>query len=614
LTDRQTRSGRGRPTSKTETSQASRSGRVRCAIYTRKSSEEGLDQEFNSLDAQREACEAYVRSQKHEGWLALPTLYDDPGYSGGNMERPALKRLLADIAARKIDVVVVYKVDRLTRALADFAKIVEIFDACTVSFVSITQACTVSFVSITQAFNTTTSMGRLTLNVLLSFAQFEREVTGERIRDKIAASKKKGMWMGGQPALGYDVKDRKLVVNEAEAETVRTIFRRYLDLGSVRELKAELDAQGLVSKLRTAANGDAYGGQRFSRGALYQMLQSRVYRGEIAHKGLAYPGEHPAIVDKDLWRQVQDKLEANGVERTAAHDRTKLAYLLAGVLFDAQGQPMTPTHAIKKGVRYRYYVSRPLVTGVKAKPAGNKAHPHDQGQRLPAGDLERLVIDRFKSFLSDPDAIAASLPHGRRSVPNLKRALHTAAQIGQRPASEGAGAIFTLFRLLVARAQVHSDRIDIDLAAGRLADVLLGEVGGEREDEHQAITAGDDGLLRLSIAAELQRAGKEMRFVIVGATNAIPPDAALVRLLTRAQALADRLTKNPSLTVEEAGAAESMGAPYAARLMRLTYLAPDIVVAILTGRQPAAFTANKLMADTRLPLSWDEQRKALGFA
>ena len=282
MAERQGRPERRRSASK-DAAQNPRSGRLRCAIYTRKSSEEGLEQEFNSLDAQREACEAYVRSQKHEGWQALPALYDDPGYSGGNMERPALKRLLADIAAKRIDVVVVYKVDRLTRSLADFAKIVEVFDASAVSFVSITQA-----------FNTTTSMGRLTLNVLLSFAQFEREVTGERIRDKIAASKKKGLWMGGQPALGYDVKDRKLVVNEAEAETVRMIFRRYLDLGSVRELKAALDAEGMVSKHRTAADGSAYGGQSFSRGALYQMLQNRVYRGEIVHKGAAYPGEHPA--------------------------------------------------------------------------------------------------------------------------------------------------------------------------------------------------------------------------------------------------------------------------------------------------------------------------------
>jgi len=303
------------PAAASAASQSLRGGRVRCAIYTRKSSEEGLEQEFNSLDAQREACEAYIRSQRHEGWSVLPQPYDDPGFSGGSMERPALKRLLADIAAKRIDVVVVYKVDRLTRSLADFAKIVEVFDANAVSFVSITQA-----------FNTTTSMGRLTLNVLLSFAQFEREVTGERIRDKIAASKKKGLWMGGQPALGYNVKDRKLIMNEAEAETVRMIFHRYLELGSVRELKASLDAEGVVSKRRTAADGSDYGGHAFSRGALYQMLQNRVYRGEIVHKGASYPGEHPAIVGEDLWLKAQHKLEANGVERQITRAATEQAF------------------------------------------------------------------------------------------------------------------------------------------------------------------------------------------------------------------------------------------------------------------------------------------------
>jgi site-specific DNA recombinase len=301
--------------------------KVRCAVYTRKSSEEGLEQAFNSLDAQREACEAYITSQKHEGWTTLATLYDDGAYSGGTMDRPALQRLLDDIRAGKVDVVVVYKVDRLTRSLADFAKIVEIFDAQRVSFVSVTQA-----------FNTTTSMGRLTLNVLLSFAQFEREVTGERIRDKIAASKKKGMWMGGQPALGYDVKERKLVVNEAEAETVRNIFRRYLELGTVRALRDDLAAAGVVSKRRMAADGSAYGGQRFSRGALYLMLKNRIYRGEIVHKGKAFPGEHAAIVDEDLWRGVQSHLEENRTERREG-DKALEPSLLAGIVFDASSDP-----------------------------------------------------------------------------------------------------------------------------------------------------------------------------------------------------------------------------------------------------------------------------------
>ena len=273
---------------------------VRCAIYTRKSSEEGLDQEFNSLHAQREACEAYIASQKHEGWEINETAYDDGGYSGGSMERPALKRLLADIEDTVIDVVVVYKVDRLTRSLPDFAKMVEIFDARGISFVSVTQQ-----------FNTTNSMGRLTLNVLLTFAQFEREVTGERIRDKIAASRKKGIWMGGNVALGYDAVDRKLVVNLEEASTVRMIFRRYLKLGSVRSLKAELNEKGIVSKTRINPSGRRTGGKSLSRGSLYQILQNRLYIGKAVHKGKAYPGEHDEIVDRDLWDRVQTTLAQN---------------------------------------------------------------------------------------------------------------------------------------------------------------------------------------------------------------------------------------------------------------------------------------------------------------
>ena len=273
--------------------------KIRCAIYTRKSSDEGLEQAFNSLDAQREACAAFIQSQKHEGWTVLPTLYDDGGFSGGTLERPALKRLLADIEAGQIDVIVVYKVDRLTRALSDFAKLVEIFERRGVSFVSITQQ-----------FSTTTSMSRLTLNVLLSFAQFEREVIGERVRDKIAASKKKGMWMGGMPPLGYDVKDRKLVVNDDEARTVVDIYQRYLALKSVRMLQNEIR-----SKRRTRPDGTEYGGQSLSRGALYLMLQNRLYRGEITHKGNSYSGEHPAIIEQPVWDEVQAVLAQNRVER-----------------------------------------------------------------------------------------------------------------------------------------------------------------------------------------------------------------------------------------------------------------------------------------------------------
>ena len=303
--------------------------RSRCAIYTRKSTDEGLEQAFNSLDAQREACAAFILSQKHEGWTVLPTLYDDGGYSGGTMERPALQRLLGDIEAGRIDVVIVYKVDRLTRALSDFAKLVEIFDRCGVSFVSITQQ-----------FNTTTSMGRLTLNILLSFAQFERELIGERVRDKIAASKKKGMWMGGTVPLGYDVEDRKLVVNKTEARTVVDIYRRYLRLKSVRALRAELNAAGIRSKRRIRPDGTKYGNQRFSQGALYLMLQNRTYRGEATHKGNAYPGEHAAIVDKPLWDAVQAVLAENRVAR-ASGANTKAPSLLTGI--ETMGAPHSST-------------------------------------------------------------------------------------------------------------------------------------------------------------------------------------------------------------------------------------------------------------------------------
>ena len=281
--------------------------RIRCAIYTRKSSEEGLEQSFNSLDAQREACEAFIKSQQHEGWQAIPAHYDDGGYSGGNMERPALKRLMADIRARhKINTVVVYKVDRLTRSLADFAKIIEKLDAKQVSFVSVTQQ-----------FNTTTSMGRLTLNVLLSFAQFEREVTGERIRDKIAASKKKGMWMGGFVPLGYDLRERRIYINPTEADTVRTIFSNYLRLGCVMALKEYLDRSGIQSKARARRTGTKTGGSSFSRGALYKILRNHIYVGEIAHKGAVYRGQHEAIIDREQWTQVQKRFRSKPPRRPA---------------------------------------------------------------------------------------------------------------------------------------------------------------------------------------------------------------------------------------------------------------------------------------------------------
>ncbi len=322
---------------------------IRCAIYTRKSSEEGLEQSFNSLHAQREACQAYILSQRQEGWRAVETHYDDGGYSGGSLERPALKCLLADIEAKKVDTVVVYKVDRLTRSLADFAKIVEAFDERGVSFVSVTQQ-----------FNTTSSMGRLTLNVLLSFAQFEREVTGERIRDKIAASKRKGMWMGGRIPMGYDLLDRRLLVNQEEAERVIDIYKLYLKLGCVAKLKARLDQQEIKSKIRVSRTGKTSGGASYSRGALYELLQNRLYLGEIPHKEQSYPGEHAAIVERTLWDEVQAKLKAN-VHARRNGTNASAPSLLRGLLYDAEGNRYTPSHAVKNGKRYRYYISQKVV-------------------------------------------------------------------------------------------------------------------------------------------------------------------------------------------------------------------------------------------------------------
>ena len=323
---------------------------VRCAIYTRVSTDHGLEQDFNSLDAQHDAAQAYIRSQAHAGWALIRPRYDDGGYSGGSTERPALQRLLADVRARKVDVIVVYKVDRLTRSLADFAKLVELFDDHAVSFVSVTQQ-----------FNTTTSMGRLTLNVLLSFAQFEREVTSERIRDKIAASKRKGLWVGGMAPLGYETKDRRIVVVEDEAERVRTIFRSYLTLGSLNLVMADLRHRGIVTKLRSLKTGRSVGGIPFTRGPLAYLLRNRFYIGEVVFRGEVFPGEQPALLDRDLFDAVQAKL--NGQRNNHKAARAKSESPLIGRIYDDRGNRMSPSHARKQGIRYRYYVSSPLLQG-----------------------------------------------------------------------------------------------------------------------------------------------------------------------------------------------------------------------------------------------------------
>jgi len=357
---------------------------VRCAIYTRVSTDQGLEQDFNSLDAQYDASQAYIRSQAHAGWTLLRAKYDDGGFSGGNTDRPALQRLLGDVRAGKIDVIVVYKVDRLTRSLADFAKLVELFDQHNVSFVSVTQQ-----------FNTTTSMGRLTLNVLLSFAQFEREVTSERIRDKISASKRKGLWVGGMAPLGYDTKDRKITINEAEAERVRTIFRRYLQLGSLNLLMADLRERGIVTKVRTLKTGETIGGIPFTRGPLAHLLRNRFYISEVTFKGDVLKGEQPAILDEDLFAAVQAKLDEQVNNHKATW--TKSGGLLIGRLFDDRGNRMSPSHSRKGNAKYRYYLSSALLQGKPAN-AGSV-------RRVPAITIEALVIKSVRDQLKPVEPI-----------------------------------------------------------------------------------------------------------------------------------------------------------------------------------------------------------------
>jgi site-specific DNA recombinase len=517
---------------------------LRCAIYTRKSSEEGLDQSFNSLDAQRAAGGAYIASQAHEGWTLLPARYDDGGFSGGTMERPGLQQLLSDIEAGLIDVVVVYKIDRLTRSLTDFSRIIEVFDKAGTSFVSVTQS-----------FNTTDSMGRLMLNVLLSFAQFEREVTGERIRDKIAASKAKGMWMGGTLPLGYDLpaaRTRMLQVNESEAATVRHVYERYLALGSVHALQRELTEQGIRSKRHATRTGKELGGQPFSRGALFHLLRNRIYLGQIVHRGAVHEGEHDAIVPQALFDRVQEKLDANARRHRAAADHRVVKAPLTGKLFDAAGEPMSPTFSRgKSGRAYRYYVSASLQQGSGAK--------DDQAvRRLPAPAIERVIGEGVARWNGECTAPFNAI----RSV-----------------------------RLVEAG-------LAIDLTTDRPSEVALRLENGERiiDRSRKNIT------VHLPLVLPL-RGGR--RLVLAGGRASPRPDAKMIAALRKAHRMLNRDAGMPM--VQRAPASL-----YDRRVLRLAFLAPDIQRDIIAGRQPPALNLERLMQVAH-PLAWSEQRKALGW-
>jgi DNA invertase Pin-like site-specific DNA recombinase len=517
---------------------------LRCAIYTRKSSEEGLEQHFNSLHAQREACAAYIASQVGEGWTPLPAEYDDGGYSGGSMDRPGLKALLADIRGGLVDVVVVYKVDRLTRSLADFARIVELFDQHQVSFVSVTQA-----------FNTTTSMGRLTLNVLLSFAQFEREVTGERIRDKIAASKAKGMWMGGRPPLGYDGVDRKLVINPAEAEVVRGIFQRYLELGSVAALQPDLAERGVRAKRWTTKKGEAAGGGVLARGALYCLLRNRVYRGAIRHGSRLYENCHPAIIDEALWAAVQQLLTGNSPDHPAT-PRRGAAALLSGLVEDDRGNRMGVVHGNRRGKRYRYYASSALKIGA-GRPGSLP--------RIAVGVLDAFIVAQVEPLL-DAD---------------------------WRPTLGAADRV----REALERVQLGAERIGVKLKAEAASGT-----GGSLGVRTRAAA--------LEVSFDIRLKHRQGALVIAADGEGAAPnvDRALVRAVCLARAWTDELAQGGIGSTKELARREGLCDHYAARLMPLAHLAPDLVEQVLDGRQPPAMTLGALTKEP-LPLDWNEQRE-----
>lgn len=509
---------------------------LRCAIYTRKSTEEGLEQDFNSLHAQREASEAFILSQKHEGWQLVRAEYDDGGYSGGNMSRPGLTRLMADIKAGKIDVVVVYKVDRLSRSLHDFAKMVEVFDRHGVSFVSVTQQ-----------FNTTTSMGRLTLNVLLSFAQFEREVTGERIRDKIAASKKKGMWMGGPVPLGYKVQDRTLLPNPDEISLVQQIFERYMFLASVRALQEELNGQGIRTR----------SGSMFYRGMLYGMLGNPIYIGKIRHKHAIHDGMHPGIIEPDLWHAVQNLLEKNR-GKPELRRRKVGSHLFLGKLCDEHGS-LTTSQANKSGKRYYYYISRNLRNS-----AG------ENGWRIPAYEIDKLVVHAAVRFLGDRVKLLNAFEGAGIKSASAATLLQAAEILRQQLQSPS---------LLASAIAQSIERVELKKDCIRL---------------HLKLKIGNEAPVSIctDIPLEMKRRGVEMRMVVGECKG--KPDPSLLKAVARAHLWFDELATGKVASIAQIARRENIDKGYVGRLLKLAFLPPSDVEAIVAGVHPREWTVNIL--------------------
>jgi site-specific DNA recombinase len=522
---------------------------VRCAIYTRVSTDHGLEQDFNSLDAQHDAAQAYIRSQAHAGWTLVRTRYDDGGYSGGSTDRPALQRLLADVKAGKIDVIVVYKVDRLTRSLADFAKLVELFDGHGVSFVSVTQQ-----------FNTTTSMGRLTLNVLLSFAQFEREVTSERIRDKIAASKRKGLWVGGVVPLGYATRDRKIVVVEEEAERVRTIFRSYLELGSLNRLMADLRARGIVTKVRSLKTGRTIGGIPFTRGPLAHLLRNRFYIGEVAFKGEILAGEQPAIIDRELFDAVQAKLDEQRTHHTVMRGHSES--LLIGRIYDDRGNRMTPSHVRKGGFKYRYYLSSPLLHGQPGRTGSMR--------RVPAAEIEALVASAVRKHIGDD------------------------TESDDRD----------LMRTHVIRVDLQVDHLAIELKAAKTCGNPRNALDNDRP------------VLRIPWKKPPMMRRREIIVPVSASAHDLRPiraetRATLVTAIARGRCWLDEIIAGTVTGVEQIAAREKCSIRQVNMTISLAFLAPELVKAAVEGRLPHGIGVTRLRD---APAEWSRQYAMLGLS
>ncbi|NKB37987.1 MAG: recombinase family protein [Gammaproteobacteria bacterium] len=563
---------------------------IRCAVYTRKSSEEGLEQAFNSLDAQREACESYIHSQRHEGWNTLTTPYKDGGFSGGNMDRPALANLLTDIKSGNIDVIVVYKVDRLSRSLADFVRLIELFDNHNVSFVSVTQQ-----------FNTSSSMGRLTLNVLLSFAQFEREVTSERIRDKIAASKQKGMWMGGRVPIGYDVLEKLLVVNESEAITVRHIYDRYLDLGCVRKLKTELDADGYVSKARIV-NDKASGEKPFSRGSLYALIKNPIYIGKTHHKGTLFDGQHAGIVDPSIWQQAQERITRNkhlNQTRTLAKDPS----LLAGLIFDDKQHPMSPTHTRKHNRRYRYYVSQ----------AALQFQENETGSviRIAAQVIESLVVNTLMTLLSTAATLLDAIQLDAHSANDVKRYIEHGNKLATSWKDLSPSEHINLLNQIIHRITLGNREMSIVFSRRGLRSVIAPELESGSIEE----PSPNEDQYTVVKSVYLKRCGIETKLIIAGEpTSPAHPETvqAIQNALAKALKWNDALVHGQVSSIKAIATQENVTSQFITRRIKLAYLSPDIMEAIFKGEIPHTLSMGLL--EKSIPLNWEHQRGTFGFA